>query len=109
MVVATPSGPVRRPPRRNVSRCGPAIGSAATPRRNWTLALVVVAGLLVWRTGANAATTMVTSGDLVVGGTRVPAGTYTLYTVPGPEAWQLIINRQTGQWGTPMRAQSRRM
>lgn len=54
----------------------------------------------VWRTGANAATTLVTSGALTVGGTRVPAGTYTLYTVPGPDAWQLVINRQTGQWGT---------
>lgn len=54
----------------------------------------------VWRTGANAATTLVTSGDLLVGGTRLPAGTYTLYTVPGPGAWQLVVNRQTGQWGT---------
>jgi len=54
----------------------------------------------VWRTGANAATTLVTSGPLIVGGTRVPAGTYTLYTVPGPDAWQLVINKQTGQWGT---------
>jgi hypothetical protein len=54
----------------------------------------------VWRTGANAATTLVTSGDLLVGGTRVPAGTYTLYTVPAADQWQLVINRQTGQWGT---------
>jgi hypothetical protein len=54
----------------------------------------------VWRTGANAATTLVTSGDLAVGGTRLPAGTYTLYTVPDAAAWQLVINRQTGQWGT---------
>jgi hypothetical protein len=54
----------------------------------------------VWRTGANAATTLVTSGDLTVGGTRLPAGTYTLYTVPNANAWQLVINRQTGQWGT---------
>jgi len=54
----------------------------------------------VWRTGANAATTLVTSGDLLVGSTRLPAGTYTLYTVPGPDQWQLVINRQTGQWGT---------
>ena len=40
----------------------------------------------VWRTGANAATTLVTSGDLTVGGTRLPAGTYTLYTVPNADA-----------------------
>lgn len=54
----------------------------------------------VWRTGANAATTLVTARDVSIGGTRVPAGTYTLYTLPGERDWQLIINRQTGQWGT---------
>ncbi|HEU4884057.1 MAG TPA: DUF2911 domain-containing protein [Longimicrobium sp.] len=54
----------------------------------------------VWRTGANAATTLVTPRDLRIGGTAVPAGTYTLYTLPGESAWQLIINKQTGQWGT---------
>ncbi len=54
----------------------------------------------VWRTGANAATTLVTTRELRIGGTSVPAGTYTLYTLPGESAWQLIINRQTGQWGT---------
>jgi len=35
-----------------------------------------------------------------IGGTLVPAGTYTLYTLPGEKAWKLIINKQTGQWGT---------
>ena len=54
----------------------------------------------VWRTGANAATTMTTSGDLVIGGLAVPAGKYTLYTLPGEKAWKLIINKQNGQWGT---------
>ncbi|WP_420128935.1 DUF2911 domain-containing protein [Longimicrobium sp.] len=54
----------------------------------------------VWRTGANAATTLVTTRDLRIGGTTVPAGTHTLYTLPTENAWQLIINKQTGQWGT---------
>jgi hypothetical protein len=54
----------------------------------------------VWRTGANAATTLVTSQALRMGSTTVPAGTYTLYTLPTESAWTLIINRQTGQWGT---------
>jgi DUF2911 family protein len=54
----------------------------------------------VWRTGANAATTFVTSRDLEIGGQAVPAGSYTLYTVPAPTGWKLIINKQTGQWGT---------
>jgi hypothetical protein len=54
----------------------------------------------VWRTGANAATTFVTPRDVRIGETLVPAGTYTLYTLPGEREWQLIVNRQTGQWGT---------
>jgi hypothetical protein len=54
----------------------------------------------VWRTGANAATTLVTDVDLELGGTAVPRGTYTLYTIPTASGWTLIVNRQTGQWGT---------
>jgi len=54
----------------------------------------------IWRTGANAATTFVTSTDLVVGGQPVPAGTYTLYTWPTAQGYQLVINKQTKQWGT---------
>ncbi len=54
----------------------------------------------VWRTGANEATTLTTEADLNIGGTDVPAGKYTLYTLPSEESWKLIINKQTGQWGT---------
>jgi len=54
----------------------------------------------VWRTGANAATSLKTAVDLNIGGTTVPKGSYTLYTLPGMSSWQLIINKQTGQWGT---------
>jgi hypothetical protein len=54
----------------------------------------------VWRTGANEATTLTTTIDLDIGGAKVPAGTYTLYTLPSPGTWKLIINKQTGQWGT---------
>jgi Protein of unknown function (DUF2911) len=54
----------------------------------------------IWRTGANAATSMTTDASLEIGGTMVPAGSYTLYTLPGESSWQLIINKQTGQWGT---------
>lgn len=54
----------------------------------------------VWRTGANAATQFNTTVDLVIGGAAVPAGKYTLWTLPTPTGWKLIINRQTGQWGT---------
>lgn len=54
----------------------------------------------VWRTGANEATTLTTESDLDIGGAKVPAGTYTLYSLPSEGNWKLIINKQTGQWGT---------
>jgi hypothetical protein len=56
----------------------------------------------VWRTGANPATSFVTATTLKVGDLTVPAGKYTLYTLPGAPGtpWQLILNKQTGQWGT---------
>lgn len=54
----------------------------------------------VWRTGANAATGFTTSADLLLGGAGIPAGTYTLYSLPRPDGAELIVNRQTGQWGT---------
>lgn len=53
----------------------------------------------VYRTGADEATTLKTDKALQVGTIAVPAGTYTLYTLPG-SPWQLIVNKQTGQWGT---------
>jgi hypothetical protein len=54
----------------------------------------------VWRTGANAATTLTTERDLMIGSLHVPAGKYTLYTIPAEGEWTLIVNKQTGQWGT---------
>ncbi|MDE1154809.1 MAG: DUF2911 domain-containing protein [Acidobacteriaceae bacterium] len=56
----------------------------------------------LWRLGANAATTLVTDTDLTIGDLKVPAGTYTLYALPAAEGapWQLIVNKQNGQWGT---------
>jgi hypothetical protein len=54
----------------------------------------------IWRTGANSATSLKTDVDLTVGGAAVPAGSYTLYTIPNEIGWKLIINKQTGQWGT---------
>ncbi len=54
----------------------------------------------VWRTGANAATSLTTEADLVIGNVTVPKGSYTIYTLPSARGWKLIINKQTGQWGT---------
>lgn len=60
----------------------------------------------VWRTGANEATTFVTSADISVGGKDVPAGSYTIFTIPNPDKWTLIINKKTGEWGIPYKYES---
>jgi hypothetical protein len=54
----------------------------------------------VWRTGANEATTFVTTSDVMVGGTHVPAGSYTIFTIPNKDKWTLVISKKTGEWGT---------
>ena len=54
----------------------------------------------VWRTGANEATALTTEIDLTIGGTSVPAGKYTIYSLPSEGTWKLIVNKETGQWGT---------
>lgn len=65
------------------------IGGEAVPYGKW------------WRTGANPATMFVTETDLKVGDLMVPAGKYTLFTIPQAPGtpWTLIINKETGQWG----------
>jgi hypothetical protein len=69
-------------------------------RRGRTIVGGVVPFDRVWRTGANAATMFTTSADLVMNGTTIPRGSYTLWTLPTKSGAQLIINKQTGQWGT---------
>jgi Protein of unknown function (DUF2911) len=54
----------------------------------------------VWRLGANEATTFAPSSDVTVGGTKVPAGSYTLFAIPNQDKWTLIISKKTGEWGT---------
>jgi hypothetical protein len=54
-----------------------------------------------WRAGANEATTFVTTTDLMVGGSHVPAGSYTIFTIPNKDKWTLIISKKTGEWGIP--------
>lgn len=64
---------------------------------------VIFGGLVpydsVWRTGANAATVLKTDRALRLDTLQVPAGTYTLYTIPSATGWQLIVNKEVGQWG----------
>lgn len=54
----------------------------------------------IWRTGANEATTFITGANVTVGGKVVPAGSYTVFTVPKADAWTLVISKKTGEWGT---------
>src|SRR5436190_13426042 len=54
-----------------------------------------------WRIGADEATTLKTDKPLKFGTLSLPAGTYTLYTIPTGGTWQLIISKKTGQWGIP--------
>jgi hypothetical protein len=59
----------------------------------------------VWRTGANAATQFRTDKALDFGGTVVPAGFYTLWSMVTATGWKLIVNGETGQWGTAHKAE----
>lgn len=60
----------------------------------------------VWRTGANEATSFVTDANLSIGGKDVPAGNYTIFTVPTADKWTLIVNKKTGEWGIPYKYES---
>jgi Protein of unknown function (DUF2911) len=60
----------------------------------------------VWRTGANEATTLVTDTDLTIGGKTVPAGSYTVFTVPNEDKWIFIVNKKTAEWGIPYKYES---
>jgi hypothetical protein len=53
----------------------------------------------VWRTGANEATTIEFDKDVIVEGNRVPAGIYSLFTIPGKDKWTVILNEVDEQWG----------
>jgi hypothetical protein len=73
-------------------------------RRGRTLVGDLLAYDQVWRTGANAATQLATSEAIELGGVTLRPGTYTLFTMPTHQGVTLIINGQSGQWGTSYRA-----
>jgi len=54
----------------------------------------------VWRIGANEATELTTDLDITVGGAHIPHGAYTLFALPTKNGWQLIVSKETRQWGT---------
>ncbi len=53
----------------------------------------------VWRTGANEATELTTTKDILFSGERLEAGTYSLFSIPGEESWTIILNSELGLWG----------
>lgn len=53
----------------------------------------------VWRTGANSATKVTFGEDVRIGGVNIKAGSYSLYTIPDKSEWEVIINKNTGNWG----------
>jgi hypothetical protein len=55
----------------------------------------------VWRTGANEATKFVTDANVTIGGKTLPAGSYTIFTIPKMDKWTLIVNKKTAEWGIP--------
>ncbi len=96
--------PQRASPHETVSATIDGAKISITYGRPYARGRKIMGGLVpygaVWRTGADEATTLVTDKALRIGSTQVPAGTYTLYTLPDEKAWRLIISRQTGQWGS---------
>jgi hypothetical protein len=54
----------------------------------------------VWRTGANEATVFSVTDDVLINGQKLPAGTYSLHTIPGKDEWTIIFNSDAGQWGS---------
>jgi hypothetical protein len=73
--------------------------SAPSKRERVVIGQLVPYGKL-WRTGANKATTLKTDVDLMIGKLHVPAGTYTLLTIPEQNEWTLVVSKQSGLWGT---------
>lgn len=109
VVVATPAGTLaqerkRASPHETTTATVDGAKVSITYGRPYAKGRKIVGGLVpygqVWRTGADEATTLVTDKALMMGSAHVNPGTYTLYTLPGEKGWELIINKQTGQWGT---------
>lgn len=101
---ATAGGPIRLSvpdtARGTIGAARVEVSYSRPARRGRAIFGTVVPWNQVWRTGADAATQLTTSADLMFGTTLLPAGKYTLWTLSTPTGAKLIINSQTGQWGT---------
>jgi hypothetical protein len=63
---------------------------------------------VTWRTGANEATTFTTNKDLTIGAKTLPAGKYTLWTIPGAKEWKVIFNKEMYGWGVDFNEKAQR-
>ena len=63
---------------------------------------------MVWRTGANEATSFSTNKEIQIKGKTLKAGKYSIWTIPGPDSWTIIFNSQTGQWGITAKGEANR-
>lgn len=97
---------VRDTMRATVGRADIAVEYGRPLRRGRTLLGALIPYGQVWRTGANAATHLTTTAPIRLGGVPLDSGAYTLWTLPTERDVQLIINRETGQWGTGYRAEN---
>ncbi len=95
---------LRRSPRETIEATIAGATFSLTYSRPYAQGRKIIGGLVpygeIWRTGADEATSFQTSHNLEIQGVIIPAGAYTLFTIPGATEWTLIINTQTGQWGT---------
>lgn len=86
--------------RASVGRAALTIDYSRPARRGRTLVGELIPYDQVWRTGANAATQLTTTAPIELAGVQLHPGTYTLWTLPTRQGVQLIINGESGQWGT---------
>jgi hypothetical protein len=95
--------PASPPATANVTLSGKAVTiNYNSPRlKGRTIGSEIVPYGEVWRTGANPATTLITATNLKIGALDVPAGTYTLFTLPSANQWLFIVSKKTGEWGIP--------
>ena len=97
---------VRDTMRATIGRANIAVEYSRPLRRGRTLLGALIPYGQVWRTGANAATHLTTTAPIRLGGVPLDSGAYTLWTLPTERDVQLVINRETGQWGTGYRAEN---
>src|SRR5678816_1879468 len=80
---------------------GLAAGTATLDDQNKRPAgMVIVPWGHVWRTGANEATQFEVTDDVVINGQKLPAGSYSLHTIPGKDEWTIVFNGTANQWGS---------